>query len=229
MTGFEPRIGLIEDVRLLVYSELAGAGRVDGADSLAARLDVPATVVDQSLQHLQDSRDLVLTDHGEIVLAHPFAMRNFGFSVMGKDVLWWGGCAWDAFAIPHLVPDEPAALIATRCPGCGTPHAWNVTRDECTQGDQVVYFATPMRHVWDDVVHACSNQRIFCSDECVDAAIGRQPPAVTGVRFGIPTLWRLASRWYEGRLERGYRRRDPASATAYFHEVGLTGSFWGNA
>jgi hypothetical protein len=86
-----------------------------------------------------------------------------------------------------------------------------------------------MRLVWDDVVHACSNQRIFCSDECVDAATGRQPPLVTGVRFDIPTLWRLASRWYEGRLERGYRRRDPASATAYFREVGLTGSFWGNA
>ena len=91
MTGFEPRIGLIEDVRLLVYSELAGAGRVDGADSLAARLDVPRSVVDQSLRHLQDSRDLVLNDHGEILLAHPFAMRNFGFSVMGKDVLWWAG------------------------------------------------------------------------------------------------------------------------------------------
>ena len=35
MTSCEPRSGLIEDVRLLVYSELAGAGRVDGADSLA--------------------------------------------------------------------------------------------------------------------------------------------------------------------------------------------------
>ena len=113
MTGFEPRIGLIEDVRLLVYSELAGAGRVDDADSLAARLDVPRSVVDQSLLQLQDSRDIVLNDHGEILLAHPFAMRNFGFSVMGKDVLWWGGCAWDAFAIPHLVKPFDLAVACT--------------------------------------------------------------------------------------------------------------------
>ncbi len=53
----------------------------------------------------------------EIVLAHPFATRNFAFSVMGDHTLWWGGCAWDAFAIPNLVPDEPTALIATLVPG----------------------------------------------------------------------------------------------------------------
>jgi hypothetical protein len=43
----------------------------------------------------------------------------------------------------------------------------------------------------------------------------------------LPTLWRLASRWYEGRLEFGYARRDPATASAYFYEVGLRGPFWG--
>ena len=23
---------------------------------------------------------------------------------MGARVLWWGGCAWDSFALPHLLP-----------------------------------------------------------------------------------------------------------------------------
>jgi hypothetical protein len=30
-----------------------------------------------------------------------------------------------------------------------------------------------------------------------------------------------------GRLDRGYRRREPAAAAEYFREVGLRGSFWG--
>ncbi len=46
------------------------------------------------------------------------ATRSFGFSVMGPDTLWWGGCAWDAFAIPNLVPDSPSVLVATTCPAC---------------------------------------------------------------------------------------------------------------
>jgi hypothetical protein len=43
----------------------------------------------------------------------------------------------------------------------------------------------------------------------------------------LPTLWRLAARWYEGRLDYGYQRRDPATAKAYFRDVGLHGEFWG--
>lgn len=37
-------------------------------------------------------------------MAHPFTAVPLGFSVMGQDTLWWGGCAWDSFAIPHLLP-----------------------------------------------------------------------------------------------------------------------------
>ena len=57
--------------------------------------------------------------------------------VMGERALWWGGCAWDAFAIPNLVPDEPSALVATTCPSCGTPHSWLVTDDRPPEGQQV--------------------------------------------------------------------------------------------
>jgi hypothetical protein len=45
--------------------------------------------------------------------------------------------------------------------------------------------------------------------------------------FSVATLWRLARGWYSGRLERGYRRREPAEAAEYFSSVGLRGPFWG--
>jgi hypothetical protein len=43
----------------------------------------------------------------------------------------------------------------------------------------------------------------------------------------LPTLWRLASHWYDGRLEPGSARRDPTTAAAYVESVGLHGAFWG--
>jgi hypothetical protein len=83
-----------------------------------------------------------------------------------------------------------------------------------------------MARVWDDVVHACANQRLFCGEGCVATWLER-----TGNQRGdvldLPTLWRLAAHWYDGRLRRGYTRREPTAATAYFAEVGLSGPFWG--
>jgi hypothetical protein len=45
--------------------------------------------------------------------------------------------------------------------------------------------------------------------------------------MGLDTLWRLAAHWYDGRLGRGYVRRDPAHAAEYLRGVGLSGPFWG--
>ena len=42
----------------------------------------------------------------------------------------------------------------------------------------------------------------------------------------LSTLWNLARGWYQGRLTRGYVRREPAEAVSYFRSVGLTGPFW---
>jgi hypothetical protein len=50
---------------------------------------------------------------------------------------------------------------------------------------------------------------------------------VRGYVMDLATLWRLAAHWYDGRLERGYTRREPARAAAYLRGVGLSGPFWG--
>jgi hypothetical protein len=145
---------------------------------------------------------------------------------MGRATLWWGGCAWDSFAVPHLLPGEPDVLVATRCPACDRPHAWVVDRDAPPEGDQAVHFLVPTSRIWDDVVHTCANQRIFCDGSCVDSWL-RTSGNERGYVMDLATLWRLASRWYEGRLERGYQRRDPTTAVEYFRSAGLRGPFWG--
>jgi hypothetical protein len=215
-----------ESLRLAVYEHFAGTGAAPSTESLAQTLGARPEAVRAGLAELHESRDLVLDEHGAIAMAHPFSAIPQGFSVMGRRTLWWGGCAWDAFALPHLLPDEPDVLVATRCPGCGRPHAWVVNSHEPPPGDQVAHFLIPVARIWDDVVRTCGHQRLFCSEDCVHrwlAETGNQ----RGDTFDLTTLWRLASHWYEGRLERGYVRREPAQAKAYFREVGLSGPFWG--
>ncbi|MCG8467313.1 MAG: hypothetical protein MJB57_03780 [Gemmatimonadetes bacterium] len=40
------------------------------------------------------------------------------------------------------------------------------------------------------------------------------------------TTWRLASRWWDDRLDRDWRRRTLEERQAIFDEVGLRDSFW---
>lgn len=203
-----------EDLRLEIYQSFATTGRVPAIDDLDA------------LGRLAQQRHIVLDSDGNIVLAHPFSSISMGFAVMGRRTLWWGGCAWDSFALPHLLLGEPRVLVATTCPACDRALAWNVDRDTPPRGDEVAHFLVPASAMWNDVVHTCGHQRLFCNEECVGAWLARTNHP-RGYVLDLATLWRLASHWYDGRLERGYKRREPAEAKAYFRDVGLRGPFWG--
>jgi hypothetical protein len=216
----------LEDVRLGVYHSFARTGRAPSHDALAGQLGVGGEEIAEALRTLHEQRHVVLDAEAGIVMAHPFASVPLGFAAMGSSTLWWGGCAWDSFALPHLLEDEPSVLVSTRCPACDGAHAWVVDRDGPPRGTQVARFATPVSRMWDDVVETCSNQRLFCGPACVGewvARTGGEP----GYVMDLPTLWRLAAGWYEGRLDRGYSRREPEEAKEYFRSVGLTGPFWG--
>lgn len=215
-----------EDVRVSIYQEFATTGRAPSLAALAVRHGVGTDEVRASLQALAAARHVVLDADDHIVMAHPFASIPLGFSVMSRDTLWWGGCAWDSFAVPHLVPGVDDVLVATRCPACDRALAWVVGTDAPPAGDERAHFLVPVPHIWDDVVHTCGHQRLFCDRDCIDrwlAATGNE----RGYVLDLTTLWRLAQRWYEGRLDHGYTRRDPSTAAEYFRGVGLRGPFWG--
>lgn len=159
-------------------------------------------------------------------MAHPFASVPLGFSAMGAATLWWGGCAWDSFALPHLLTTEKSVLVATNCPGCGSALAWNVDRSAPPVGTEVAHFLVPVARIWDDVVHTCRHQCLFCSQSCVEAWLERTGNE-EGYVMDLVTLWRLARGWYAGRLEAGYQRREPTEAKDYLRSVGLSGPFWG--
>jgi hypothetical protein len=215
-----------EDLRLAVYRSLADSGRAPSPPELARSTGLGEDAVRAALRRLAAARHLALGKDDEVVMAHPFATVPLGFSVMGRDTLWWGGCAWDSFAIPHLVTGEHDVLVATRCPGCDAALAWVVGREAPPEGDEVAHFLVPMARVWDDVVHTCANQRLFCSPACVDSWLTSSGHP-RGYVMDLATLWRLARGWYAGRLDPGYERREPSAAKDYFRSVGLEGTFWG--
>lgn len=214
-----------ETLRLAVYQDFSG-GQIPRVRDLARQLAVPETSVRAGLTRLADARSVVLGADGEVVMAHPFSAIPLGFSVMGRHALWWGGCAWDSFALPHLLSEQGPMLVATTCPGCERAHAWRVGTHRPPTGEQVAHFLVPVARMWDDVVHTCGHQRIFCSADCVDAWL-RSHGHTRGYVMDLATLWRLASGWYAGRLQRGYQRREPTEAADYLRGVGLAGAFWG--
>jgi len=216
----------LEDLRLAIYRSLASTGRAPEPVDLEDALGVGLDEIETGIRELAAARHVALDHDGEIAMAHPFSTVDLGFSVKGSHILWWGGCVWDSFAIPHLVPDEPEVLVATTCQGCGRAHAWVVGRDAPPEGDQVAHFLVPAAHMWDDVVFTCGNQRVFCDDACLDAWLAREGRE-RGYATDLATVWRLASGWYAGRLDRGYVRREPSAAHEYMRSVGLSGSFWG--
>ena len=216
----------LESLRLAVYRSLAETGRVPDNGSLAALSGVPEGDVPAGLRALHDQRHLVLGRGGSIELAHPFGTRDFGFSVKSDRTLWWGGCVWDSFAIPNLVPDQSPVLVATQCPGCSRAHAWTVSHEEPPAGSEIAHFLVPVSRMWDDVLYTCERQLVFCDERCLDAWLSREG-VERGYVMSLQTAWYLASDWYTGRLDPGYRRREPAVAAAYLRAVGLHGSFWG--
>lgn len=216
---------VLEDVRLAVYRSLAATGRLPSADRLAEIAGSPVRAAQATLA-LARQRAWALGADGGIVLAHPFATRSFGYSVMSATTLWWGGCCWDAFAIPHLVPDCGPTIIAGSCPACERPMVWRIDTTSPPDGAERAHFLVPTQHMWDDVIHTCSNQLLFCDDSCIDTWLERTGNH-EGYRMDLATLWRFAAGWYAGRLDRGYTRREPADARSYFREVGLHGAFWG--
>jgi hypothetical protein len=216
---------VIERVRRAIYDTFASNGHGPSRPQIRELAGLDEAQLNEALAVLGAQRHLVLDESGTVVMAHPFTTANFGFSVMGKNNLWWGGCAWDSFAIPNLVKEEPSVLVATTCPACRRPLAWTVTRSGPPEGREVAHFLVPMDQVWSDVVYACSNQRLFCSEDCVQAWLASTGYA-QGYILDLATLWRLASGWYSGRLDSPYRRKDPQSAADYFRSVGLHGPFW---
>lgn len=213
-----------KEVRFRIYDSFAKDGIAPNVEGLAEQTSLTASEIQVVLQDLAASRHIVIDENYRILMAHPFSSIPLGFSVMGSSTLWWGGCAWDSFALPNLLSTE--VVVATTCPNCSQAHSWRVNPNMAPSGQQIAHFLIPTNRMWDDVVHTCGNQRIFCNESCLKEWLDSTENDY-GYSMDLETLWRLSRSWYEGRLNYDYERREPSSATEYFKNAGLNGEFWG--
>jgi len=66
---------------------------------------------------------------------------------------------------------------------------------------------------------------LFRSEDDIVAWCERRHIA-PGAVFDLARLWRLATAWYDDRLDPAWRRRTAPQRQAILDAVGLTGSFW---
>jgi hypothetical protein len=214
----------LKDVRFRIYEAFAKYGIPPTPEDLARDTSLTISEIQKVLQDLAATRNIVIDEHYRILMAHPFSSIPLGFSVMGSSTLWWGGCAWDSFALPNLLSTE--VVVATTCLNCSQSHSWRVDPNNPPQGQQIAHFLIPTSRMWDDVIHTCGNQRIFCDEICLKKWL-ESSGNDHGYSMDLMTLWNLSRTWYEGRLNYEYERREPSAALDYFKSVGLRGEFWG--
>jgi len=119
----------LTQARLHVYRRFADDAAAATPAELAGVFGVAETEALAALRALDDAH-LVVLDRARtrIVMAHPWSADPIGFTVSSPAQKWWGGCAWDSFAIPALTGQD--CLVATHCPACGRPLALDVAPGE---------------------------------------------------------------------------------------------------
>lgn len=132
-----------------LYRETRRTGAVPPRAELGTRLGATASQVDQALRFVADAHALVLDEHGEVLMAHPFSAVPTAYRVETPTGAYWANCAWDAIAIPLLVGTDGRS--ATRCPGSGARFDLTVTQGRIGPPSAVVRFPVPARAFWDDI------------------------------------------------------------------------------
>ena len=149
-------------------------------------------------------------------MAHPFASIPLGFAVMGRGDVVVGRVRVGLVRGPP--PRRPRARGARvdAVPRAAARRTRGSSAVRHPARRQVAHFLAPTTRIWDDVVHTCAHQRLFCDEVCVDAWLAATKHE-KGYVMDLPTLWRLARGRYAGRLDRGYsaRPRRPRPRTSW--------------
>jgi hypothetical protein len=96
---------------------------------------------------------------------------------------------------------------------------------EIEESGLLFHLATPVRHWWDNVIHACATFQPFRSEPEVDDWC-RRHAFPKGAVVRLSAMWRFASDWYGDHLKAPWRKRTAQDASDLFRRHGFTGDFW---
>jgi Alkylmercury lyase len=180
--------------------------------------------VEGSLRRLHEAHALLLHPDGRTPWAvHPFALSPGGCWVEAEGRGWWANCLYCAFGIAAALRTD--VIVHTRLGGEGEAVTIEATGGRITPPGLLFHLSTPVRHWWDNVIHACASFQPFRDEAEIDCWCLRHD-LPRGAVLTMPSLWAFASDWYGSYLERPWRKRGVADAEALFERHGLTGDFW---
>jgi hypothetical protein len=137
-------------VRLHVYHYLLATARAPLPVQTAAALQVSGTEVEAALRRLEEAHLLVLKPGtAEIWMAKPLSAVPTAFTVEAESRSWYANCIWDSLGIVAMVGFD--ATVHTTCPDCDTPISLRIESQQLAGDDEVIHFAVPACHWWDDI------------------------------------------------------------------------------
>lgn len=137
-------------VRSFVYSHFIEAQRAPTIVEISEGLDLSLQDTEASLKSLQGLHVLVLeAGRPEIRMAMPFSAVPTSFRVEAARHSWWANCAWDAFGILAALHSD--GEVVSTCPDCERPIVVRVEESKVPHSTEVIHFAVPASHWWDDI------------------------------------------------------------------------------
>ena len=142
-------------IRTAIYRVFAADGVAPMIDDLRRIVGGSYDEVLEAMHRLQRAHLLVLAPGSDrIWMAHPFSAIPTEYPVQTENASYWANCAWDAFAIPHLLGVR--GWCETLCPESRAPLRIEVADDgtaDVTPDSGLVHFAVPPKRFWDNVAY----------------------------------------------------------------------------
>lgn len=145
-----PADAFVRNIRLHVFREAAGTGRVPQPPQIAAALGCPQTDVEQALRQLAAGKVLILAPNdGNIWAANPFCAVPSPFRVEARGRTYWGICIWDALGIVAALGTD--AVIRASCGDCSEPMVLEIADGKLKRSEGIIHFAVPAHNWWDNI------------------------------------------------------------------------------
>lgn len=213
-----------QDLRGLLTRAIAKRGHAPPIADLAEAAGATVPEVEAALQRLHNAHALLLHPHRcEPWAVHPFALSPGSCWVETVERGYWANCLYCGFGIAAALKSD--ACLTTRFGGEGRTACFRVEGGGLVDTGGVFHLSTPIRHWWENVIHACATFQPFRSEAEVDPWC-RCHAMPRGHVMPMEALWHFAVDWYGGYLQEPWRKRSPGQVRTLLDSHGLVGEFW---
>lgn len=212
-------------IRQFVTRTFLERGYVPTTEEISKYANLDISVTESVLKSLAENKALVLHPHKcEVWLAHPFSASPNSFWVQSLNSTqgWWSNCIWCAMGVAALAKED--VRLTSRWGGEEETFSIEVKNGKISDSDFVVHMALPVARLWDNVIHSCSLQLPFKSEEAVNQWCKRHRISKGSV-ISAEKCYELSSKWYGPYLDKDWNRKSPEEAKEFFSSIGLDLNF----